>query len=847
MKATGFARPAARRRNTCATLLTALAASVMLSACGGGAATTENPLTQAPPPGSVPYSGPAARDADVLRFQQEFWTNVKTADRCGNCYNESVGQLPTFARNDDINLAYDEALSVVDTTQPESSRIVEKVGSPHNCWNTDPSSCAAIMTTWIENWVGSDGAGGREIVLTPPVSRDPGASLNFPADTAGFEDTVYPVLVANCDGCHSSESATAQQPYFADPDVVAAYEAAKPKINLDTPANSRMVIRLRSEFHNCWSGVCANDAQTMENAIIAFALGIVPTTVDPTLVTSKALRLVDGTLASGGNRYEDAQIALWEFKTGTGTVAFDTSGVDPAIDLNFSGQVEWFGGWGITIVDGKAQASTTSSAKLYDIIQESGEFSMEAWVIPANVTQEEARIISYSAGATQRNFTLQQTLYDYNFQLRTTATSLNGDPAHSTPAMDEVLQATLQHVVATYDPVNGRSIYVNGTLVTQTDPVEGGTLVDWQREFALVLGNEASGDGLWQGTIRLAAIHRRALTQEQIVQNFDAGVGERFFMLFDISENIAAAPESSYILFEVAQFDTYAYLFDRPHFVTLDGSSPEGIALQGLRVAMNGQEAQVGQTYATMDQTLSASAFGAEGLGQPLSVLGAVLPLEKGPADDEFFLTFDVLAGNSFSRAPDPTLVIAENDLLPSPHIGIRTFDEINATYAEVTGVDPTTTAVDMKFRELRQSLPAVEDLSTFLSSHQVAIAQLAIQYCDAMIGSDANPRPNLDTMFTGFTWTNDDEFTTNRDSFVNPLIDRIMGTNLGSQPDRLAIYIELAQYQDPTTAVDPNTGVSLDRPDNLVDRLIDGGSNTRSIGKGVCAAMLGTAVTLIQ
>ena len=69
------------------------------------------------------------------------------------------------------------------------------------------------------------------------------------------------------------------------------------------------------------------------------------------------------------------------------------------------------------------------------------------------------------------------------------------------------------------------------------------------------------------------------------------------------------------------------YLFDRPHFITLDGSQPEGIPLQGLRVAMNGIEAPVGQTYATMDQTLSASPFGE--LGQPLSDWAAVLPLEK--------------------------------------------------------------------------------------------------------------------------------------------------------------------------------------------------------------------------
>jgi len=284
----------------------------------------------------------------------------------------------------------------------------------------------------------------------------------------------------------------------------------------------------------------------------------------------------------------------------------------------------------------------------------------------------------------------------------------------------------------------------------------------------------------------------------------------------------------------VAQYDTYAYLFDKPHFITLDGSTPEGIPIRGLRVAMNGLEAPVGQTYATLDDTLSASLF--QELGQPLSSLGAVLPLEKGPADDEFFLTFDVLAGNSFARTPDPTLVVTQSDLDPAAKIGLRTFDEINATYSEVTGVPMTTQSVDMTYQELRQSLPAVEDINTFLSSHQVAIAQLAIQYCDAMIGTNANPGPNLGAMFPGFVWTNANEFGTNRDAFVNPLIDRIMGTNLGDQPVRTDVYAELASFQ-----------ASGGRPNNLVDRLIAGGSDTRSIGKGVCAAMLGNAVTLVQ
>ncbi len=828
-------------------VLLVVLAGFVLAACGGGASTTDLPPPQngGGNTGGTPYTGPVARDDDVLKFQQEFWGNARGTDRCGGCHNESVGQSPMFVRNDDVNMAYDVAIGLVNTQQPSLSEIVAKVQTGHNCWVTDPNVCAAIMTTWIENWAGDGIAGGRQIVLIPPTSSDPGSSRNFPADPFGppsFETLLHqPILTTYCQDCHSSEAATPIQPYFADPDVNVAYDAAKSKINLDDPANSRFVVRLAAEFHNCWSASCAADSVVMENAISAYANLITPTQVDPNLVFSKAVRLTDGIIASGGNRFEDAQVALWEFKTGSGLIAYDTSGVDPAIDLNFSGDVEWYGGWGITINDGKAQGSTTASRKLFDILQESGEFSIEAWVVPGNVTQEMARIVSYSAGNTARNFTLQQTLYNYDFLLRTNETSLNGDPALSTPDADEVLQATLQHVVATYHPIDGRRIYVNGQLVTQTDPVPGGTLIDWQDTFALVLGNEASGDGLWQGTIRLAAIHRRALTQEQVVQNFDVGVGEKFYLLFDISEILQAAPQSSYVLYEVAQYDTYAYLFDKPHFITLDGSTPEGIPMQGMRIAMNGQEAPVGQSYSNLDQTLSASLF--EELGQPLSVLGAVLPLEKGPDDDEFFLTFDRLAAASYNRPEDPALVITEGDLTPVSQVGVRTFDEINATFAAVTGVDPTTPAVDMTYQELRQSLPAVEDVTTFLSSHQVAIAQLAIEYCNALVESPgaASYFPGLNLNGNPATVLAGGPSPAPRDLLVDPLISNIVGNArtgpvLATQPTFATVYDELASFQ-----------AAGGRPDNLIDRLIAGGSDTRSIAKGVCAATLGSGVTLVQ
>ena len=67
-------------------------------------------------------------------------------------------------------------------------------------------------------------------------------------------------------------------------------------------------------------------------------------------------------------------------------------------------------------------------------------------------------------------------------------------------------------------------------------------------------------------------------------------------------------------------------------------------------------------------------------------------------------------------------------------------------------------------------------------------------------------------------------------------LINKIMGTGLGTQPAYADVYSELASVT-----------ASGARPDNLIDRLIAGGSNTRAISKGVCAAMLGNATTLVQ
>jgi hypothetical protein len=796
----------------------------LLSACGGGAETVENPVTTG---GAAPsYSGPPPATADVQAFKINVWDNLKASNRCGQCHTAG-GQAPEFVRQDDINLAYGAANKIVTLSSPRDSRMVTKVAGGHNCWLASTDACADILTTWISNWAGATGAGAAGVELKPPALRDPGAGKTFPEAPALFASTVHPVLEEYCSRCHTSSAANAQSPLFASSDVAEAYSAAKVKINLDQPEASRLVLRLRSEFHNCWSD-CAANANEMEAAIRAFADAIPLTEIDRTLVLSKALTLYDGTVASGGNRYNANLVGLWEFKTGSGTVAYDTSGVEPALNLSLSGDFSWVGGWGISVRSGKAQGSTTASRKLHDLIAATGEYTVEAWVAPGNVAQEEARIVSYSGGTTTRNFMLGQTLYSYDFYNRSSTTGQGGDPVLTTSADDEDLQATLQHVVATYDPVNGRRLYVNGEYTDDLDPAAGGTLGDWDDTFAFVLGNEVSGDRQFQGVFRLVAVYNRALTPAQVTQNFDAGVGEKFYLLFSVS-HLVDVPQA-YLMFEVSQYDSYSYLFDKPTFISLDGSArPGSIPVAGLRIGINGAEAEVGQAYRTLDTTISDSEYGP--LGQPLSAIGTVIGLQKGPEADEFFLTFERLGDHYNVRTePVPLAPAPPADVLRAADVGLRVFDEINATMSSLTGVSTAAPGVVATYEQVKQSLPTVESIDTFVSAHPVAIAQLAIQYCDALV-EDPGSRS---VYFPGFDFAAPPATSlqpAGRGIVLDALVGRMVAQGVGTEPAAADVRGEL---------------------DALITRLSACGSNcpagrTATIVKASCAALLGSAVTLVN
>ncbi|EWH09525.1 hypothetical protein DS2_11858 [Catenovulum agarivorans DS-2] len=815
------------------------ASLVLLAACGGGEV-EENP----PPikqPDTTTYQGPAPINQEVQNFKIAVWDNISSENRCGGCHTPET-QQPYFASREDINQAFTQASLLVDLAKPEDSRLVAKVSNGHHCWLSSDQACGETMTQWIKLWSDDRVEQNNQLDLTAPAEKLPGSSLAFPDDETLFVEHIYPLTSQFCSNCHSPSAQFPVSPFFASSDETQAYQAAQKVINLDQINQSRLVVRLSQEFHNCWSN-CGDNANQMRSAIEQFVAELDSNEIDENLLASRALAMTDGIVSAAEGRYESDLIALYEFKAGEGLQAFDTSGIEPAANLTFYGPVEWLGGWGINLQGGRAQASTAGSKKFHQLISLTGEFSIETWVTPANVVQEgPARIISYSANDDERNISLGQTQYNYDFMLRHSESDNNGSPALSTPDADEILQASLQHVVLTFDPINGQKIYVNSQLVADghAEQLALGTLSNWDSSYALMLGNEATNNHPWLGQVRLLAVYNRALSEENITKNYDAGVGEKFVLLFSVGHLIDLA--DSYIMFEVSQFDNYSYLFATPKLVNLSGASlTTDLNIQGLRLAINGRDTSVGQSFINLDVNLASGT----NLTEPVSLSGqaSLLAIEKGFTQDEFFLTFDKIAEHTYARSePAITEEQANTSSTEYSKIALRNFAEISASMSQLTGVSESTSSVANLYQTIKRQLPNIESIDIFVSAQQMAITQLGIAYCDTAL-NDEQIRSNW---FGTFDFTQSPTATyadANRTNFIDNLLSKLMPlANADPQP--------LDQPSKSEVAAEIN---------NLIDRLSQcatngaNGSSTcaadrsLTIAKASCTSVLASAATLLQ
>ena len=147
----------------------------------------------------------------------------------------------------------------------------------------------------------------------------------------------------------------------------------------------------------------------------------------------------------------------------------------------------------------------------------------------------------------------------------------------------------------------------------------------------------------------------------------------------------------------------------------------------------------MGQAYIPLNTTVTAAGY--TPTGEVLSKVGTVIGLQSGPLTDQFFLTFDQLGSQTHvvveptptAPPPAPGPVVAD--------IGVRTFAQVNSTLSQLTGVPTTNPTVNATYLAVQQQLPANPTLEGFSSANQIGIAQLAIQYCNAVVNSPSLSR----------------------------------------------------------------------------------------------------------
>lgn len=671
--------------------------------------------------------------------------------------------------------------------------------------------------------------------------------LSVTEQVTSFETTVYPLLRDNCVNCHGGNGPGA--PQIAHPDPASAWSATvdNQKVNFSNPSQSRLVRRLVADFHHCWTD-CATDGSEMLAQIVAWqqaieAAGGTTGGVDVADLTSDTRQLSDGVEELGSDRFDAGIIARWDFKEQTGNVAYDTSGVAPAMDLALEGPT-LMSSYGIDVTTGRAVATADASRKLYDRIAAQGQgtqsYSLELWIANANTTQDgPARIISYSRNSGSRNFMLGQTLYQYVIRNRAflDESNNNGGPDMETYDVDQDAQSTLQHVVVTYDQSSGRRIYVDGAWTEDLDPIAAGRLWNWNPSYRFVLGNEVTNDRQWLGQIRFAAVFERPLAPQAIQQNYEAGIGKRLTLSFDVSQWTGG---SSRIEFAVTELDSYSYLFCQPTFIT-DSGAP--IRVQNMRVSLNGTVPVAGQGFTNMNALVTG---GRQLLSRQCSIVGGLVDADT----DTFQLVFEQLG---IFQEPVPTSTPpppgAEDFGDPVPTLGIRNFDRVNASMAALTGVDPQTPDVDATFEELTQQLPGGTDLRSFVSANQVGVAKLGIEYCDALVG-DGNPGTQVlrDQYFAAaagvFPWDSPPATAfanpADVDLITDPLLDDMMGAGLRGDvmgsPARDQVEALLDQLIVDLSA---SCGGALEPPCDA--------DYTRSIVKGLCTAVVSSGAVHIH
>jgi hypothetical protein len=243
--------------------------------------------------------------------------------------------------------------------------------------------------------------------------------------------------------------------------------------------------------------------------------------IDPDIYFSESSSMFNGRVASGLQ-------ALYTFQEGSGGIINDVSNIGTPLDVTMENNNYH---WEMERIDFNSPTRASNAAnnsKIYTAVTASNELTVEAWVRPADNTQNgPARIVTMSTDWSSRNFTIGQEGGHFIGRIRTTTNGVNGDGIQQLTG-GTVQANTLTHIVMTFSGGVAK-LYVNGVL-EDTDNI-GGNFSNWDANMDFGFGNEFgfAADNTerdWQGDLDLVAIYSRELSLSEVSDNLSAGANE---------------------------------------------------------------------------------------------------------------------------------------------------------------------------------------------------------------------------------------------------------------------------------------------------------------------------------
>ncbi len=273
----------------------------------------------------------------------------------------------------------------------------------------------------------------------------------------------------------------------------------------------------------CSPVTIASSDDTLEVTLSTFNGDGCPDDQTCSMQTGDCVDGTGGTGGIGGTRVDAGLILLYAFDEGSGSKVVDQSGVLPQHDLTIAdpGNVTWSADH-LTVNTATALSTAGAATKVATRAVASGELTVEAWIKPANTTQNgPARIITMSPDPYYRNFMLGQEANTFAARFRADGEMDwdNGSPTVFTTA--GTATAALTHVVHTHRSDGAEVIYVDG-VENLTFMRMGGTSM-WDTTYRIIVANEATNDRTWLGELHLMAVYDRALDVGEVEQNFMAG------------------------------------------------------------------------------------------------------------------------------------------------------------------------------------------------------------------------------------------------------------------------------------------------------------------------------------